>query len=62
MNVMMTFSWIGIMLLVGMVCRAKIPLLSIILMPASVIGGMIGFILMNLGVLSKLGADPAMCS
>lgn len=62
MNVMMTFSWIGIMLLVGMVCRAKIPLLSNILMPASVIGGMIGFILMNLGVLTKLGADPAMCS
>ena len=62
MNVMMTFSWIGVMLLVGMVCRAKIPLLSNILMPASVIGGIIGFILMNLGILTKLGADAAMCS
>lgn len=62
MTVMMTFSWLGIMLLVGMIGRAKIPFLANILMPASVIGGIIGFILMNLGVLTALGADPAMCS
>jgi len=52
----------GIMLLIGMVCRAKIPFLGNILMPASVIGGIIGFIFMNLGLLKPLGVDPSMCS
>lgn len=60
MTAMMTFSWIGIMLLVGMIFRAKIPFLSNILMPASVIGGIVGFILMNTGVLTFAGADPDM--
>lgn len=60
MTVMMTFSWIGIMLLVGIILRAKIPFLANILMPASVIGGLVGFILMNVGVLVPLGADAAM--
>lgn len=64
MTVMMTFSWIGIMLLVGILLRAKIPFLSNILMPASVIGGLVGFILMNVGfdggLLVALGADSAM--
>lgn len=62
MTAMMTFSWIGIMLLVGMIFRAKIPFLSNILMPASVIGGIIGFILMNLGWLTTAGADSNMCN
>ena len=40
MSAMVAFSWIGIMLLVGMILRAKVPFLSNILMPASVIGGL----------------------
>ena len=48
MSALIAFSWIGIMLLVGMILRAKIPFLANILMPASVIGGVIGFILMNI--------------
>ena len=59
MDAMLAFSWIGIMLLVGMICRAKIPFLGNILMPASVIGGILGFILMNIpGVTTALGIDP----
>ena len=62
MTVMSTLSWIGVMALVGMILRAKIPFLANILMPASVIGGVIGFILMNVGVLPKLGCDFMMCN
>ena len=61
MDAMLAFSWIGIMLLIGMICRAKIPFLGNILMPASVIGGIIGFVLMNIpGVTTALGIDPNM--
>lgn len=62
MTVMMTLSWIGVMALVGMVLRAKIKFLANILMPASVIGGIIGFILMNTGILPKLGCDFMVCN
>lgn len=63
MSAMVAFSWIGIMLLVGMICRAKIPFLANILMPASVIGGVVGFILVNIpGFTTATGVDPAMCN
>lgn len=56
---MVAFSWIGIMLLIGMILRAKIPFLGNILMPASVIGGIIGFIAMNIpGFATAIGVDP----
>lgn len=59
MEAVLAFSWIGIMLLVGMILRAKIPFLGNILMPASVIGGILGFILMNIpGFATMLGIDP----
>ena len=48
MTAMVTFSWIGIMLLVGVVLRAVIKPLGNILMPASVIGGIVGVIMMNI--------------
>ena len=48
MTAMVTFSWIGIMLLVGVVLRAVIKPLGNILMPASVIGGIVGLIMMNI--------------
>lgn len=62
MDFMMTFSWVGIMLLIGMLLRALIKPLGNILVPACVTGGIIGFILMNTGILTKLGANPAMCN
>ena len=58
MNGMVAFAWIGIMLLIGMVGRAKIPFLANILMPASVIGGLLGFALMNIpGFSAAIGVD-----
>lgn len=62
MDVVMTFSWIGIMLVVGVILRALVKPLGNILMPASVIGGLVGFILMNVGVLPKFGASAEACS
>lgn len=62
MEFMLTFSWIGVMLLIGMILRALIKPLGNILMPACVTGGIIGFILMNTGVLTRFGADPNMCN
>lgn len=52
-------GWIGTMLLVGMVLRAKIPFLKNWLVPSAIIGGIIGFILINTGV---LGLDVNMFS
>ena len=57
MDVVTTFSWVGIMLLVGVLLRALVKPLGSILMPASVIGGIVGFILMNMGILSKAGVS-----
>lgn len=46
------FGWLGAMLLVGMVLRAKIPILRNMLMPSCVLGGVVGFALINTGVLN----------
>ena len=62
MDVVTTFSWIGIMLIVGVILRALIKPLGNILMPASVIGGIVGFILMNVGVLPNIGASADACN
>lgn len=63
MTAMVTFSWIGIMLLVGVVLRAVVKPLGNILMPASVIGGIVGLIMMNIpGATDTLGIDPNMCN
>lgn len=45
------FGWLGAMLILGMLLRAKIPLLRKMLMPSCVLGGIIGFFLINTGVL-----------
>ncbi len=41
------FIWIGFLLQIGVILRAKIKILQDFLMPASLIGGMLGFILMR---------------
>lgn len=50
-SIILSFSIAGILLIIGMFLRAKLPFFQNILMPASVIGGIIGFILIN--VLSR---------
>lgn len=43
------FGWLSIMLIVGVVLRAKVGFFQKFLFPASIIGGLIGFILMSVG-------------
>ncbi len=59
MTLMISISWIGVMILVGVLLRAFVKPLANMLVPACVTGGIIGFILMNTGVLPKLGVDFA---
>ena len=40
--------WIGILLMLGTLIRAKVPLFQKLLFPSSLIGGLIGFVLINL--------------
>lgn len=62
MSFMMAFGLAGIMLCIGVLLRAKIAFLRNMLVPASVIGGIIGIIFMN--VISEaaidIGTDAAM--
>lgn len=62
MDFMMAFGWIGIMLLIGMFLRAKIPFLRNMLVPASVIGGIIGIVFINVAEMSGIdvGTDTSM--
>ncbi len=41
--------WIGILLMVGTIIRAKVRIFQKLLFPASLIGGIIGFAMINLG-------------
>lgn len=43
------FGWLAIMLLVGVVLRAKVGFFQKFLFPAAIIGGLIGFILNSVG-------------
>ncbi len=45
----MAFLWLGIMLMLGVFLRAKVRFFQRILFPASIIGGLIGFVLVNAG-------------
>ncbi len=51
MEIMTAIAWLGVMVLVGMVLRAKVPFFRKNLIPASVIAGLLGFVLMNLNVI-----------
>lgn len=48
MSFMMAFGLAGTMICIGMVMRAKIPFLRNMLVPASVIAGIVGFVFMNI--------------
>ena len=43
------FGWLSIMLIVGVVLRAKVSFFQKFLFPASIIGGLLGFVIMSLG-------------
>ena len=52
------FCWVGLLLMVGTVIRAKVKIFQTLLFPASLIGGLLGFALINMGVVgmpSSLG-------
>jgi ESS family glutamate:Na+ symporter len=55
MSFMVAFGLASVMLCVGMLLRAKIPVFRTMLVPASVIAGMLGFLFMN--VVAGLGMD-----
>ncbi len=46
-SVMIAFGVASVMLCIGMIVRAKVPFFRHMLMPTSVIGGLVGLILMN---------------
>lgn len=60
MSFMMSFGWTSMMLCLGMLLRAKIPIFRNMLVPSSVIGGIIGFIFVN--VVEVQGIEPNMLS
>lgn len=54
MSFMIAFCLMCIMLLIGVILRAKIKLFYKILMPASVLGGIVGFFVLNAGILKNV--------
>ena len=62
MSFMLAFGFASVMMCAGMFLRAKVPFLRNMLVPASVIGGMLGFIFMNVaaGMNISIGTDASM--
>lgn len=53
MSVLMAFGWISLSLLAGMLLRGKLGFLQKMLVPSCVIGGIIGFLLVNLNLAAE---------
>lgn len=51
--------WIGVLLMLGTLIRAKVPLFQKLLFPSSLIGGLIGFVLINLDLIGMPTPPPA---
>lgn len=62
MSFMMAFGWASVMLCMGLMLRAKVPFLRNMLVPSSVIAGILGLIFINvLGAMGiNYGTDSAM--
>ncbi len=45
------FIWLSILLVLGTIIRAKVVFLQKMLVPASLIGGILGFIFVQLGII-----------
>ncbi len=54
---LLVFSWMGIMLLLGVVLRSKIRVFQYFLIPSCMIGGIIGMVLVNTGVIRAEAVD-----
>lgn len=57
MEVLFSFGVVSAMLLIGVLLRSKISFFKKMLIPATVIGGIIGFILMNVGMKNYVPAN-----
>lgn len=62
MSFMMAFGWASIMLCIGVFLRAKVPFLRNMLVPASVIAGVLGIVFVNVmgGLNLGIGTDTDM--
>lgn len=62
MSFMMAFGWASLMLCIGMLLRARVPFLQNMLVPSSVIAGILGIIFMNVmpGMGIHVGTDAEM--
>ncbi|HSV95367.1 MAG TPA: sodium/glutamate symporter [Spirochaetota bacterium] len=49
---LLAFSWLGIMLLIGIFLRAKIPFIQRFLFPSCLLGGLIGLVFLHSGIIS----------
>lgn len=57
MSFMIAFGIASVMLCIGMILRTKIPLLRNMLVPASVIAGMLGMVVVNTGLITQIDGD-----
>ena len=57
MTSMNALAWTGVFIVIGVVLRAAVPFLRNNLVPASVIGGVIGFIVIQTGVIYNATVD-----
>lgn len=56
-DTLLIFSWLAMMLLAGVVLRASVKFFQYFLIPSCMIGGMIGAVLLNTGVISAHHSD-----
>ncbi len=54
---MVVFGWLGVMLLVGVALRAKIPFFQRFLFPSCLMGGVLGLVLVHLGLIEIAAED-----
>ncbi len=47
----LAFGWIGLCLILGTLLRSKIKIFQTMLLPSAIIGGLLGFIFMNTGII-----------
>lgn len=54
---MNALAWTGVFIVIGVILRAKVPFFRNNLVPASVIGGILGFIIINTGFITDASVD-----
>ncbi|SFD87079.1 glutamate:Na+ symporter, ESS family [Lentibacillus persicus] len=54
---MIAFGLASIMLCIGLIIRTKVPFISKMLVPASVVGGVIGLVVMNTGLITAVDSQ-----